>query len=107
MPAESENPRAATLLRQNWNIWLQSMRSAICLLKAQEPIQFEEREQQERYMSFVPMVAAKMYDDFMHYGAFIDQANEKQKDERISTTDALLKEMTALNDENEKRLKAK
>lgn len=104
---ESENPRAATLLRQNWNIWVQSMRAANLLLKSQEPMTFEDREQQERYMSFVPLVATKMYDDFLHYGAYVEQATDKQQDERIATTAGLLKEMTALNDENEKRTQTK
>ncbi len=101
----SENPRAATLVKQNWAAWVQAMRMAKNLMKSEEPLDFHDNENKERYYAYVPMVAMTMVKDMFSDSAFLEQAPEKVQEERLAMVATCLRELKAFNDEIEENLK--
>jgi hypothetical protein len=102
---DSENPRAAEMIRQNWMAWRESMRMARNLMKVEQPSEFHDRENSERYWSFLPMVAQSMVHDLFSDSAFLQQAPERTQEERLAMVNLQLKEVCKFNDKIEKDLK--
>jgi len=101
----SENPNAAAIVDQSVQLWRSSFRLATAILRQEQPLTWEEREQKERYYTMVPMIAAKLYDDALSNGAFLQQVPEQDQDRRISGMAAVISEMDRASGEAEKAAK--
>jgi hypothetical protein len=101
MPRQIENPRANIIIRQNRALWHEAMRAAKRILKEDEPVTWEDREQMERYYAAVPMIAMKIHEDYISSAYFLIQAPEKDQDSRFDKVAAVLAEAKAQNDEEE------
>lgn len=101
----SENPRAAIMVKQNWELWKQSMRQATLLLKATAPMEFTDPEAKERYYSHAPIIAHSMTHDISSDVNFLSQAPESLQETRLEKTGTMLAEIARFNDDVEKKLK--
>lgn len=99
----SENPAARQLVRQEWGLFCQAMKMARLLLSHGEPLTFEDREQREHYYAAAPIVALHIFDRMLSDSAFLQQANERDHEQRSAGTAAIIGEMEALMGEIEKQ----
>ena len=107
MADPGENPKARTIVRQTFALYREAMRMAALVLRAEEPITWEDREQKERYYTYAPIIGGQIYHDLLQNSAFIEQATDKDHESRFESVDTITTEAARLNDEQENGTKAK
>lgn len=100
----SENPKVRTMLDQSFKLWREAFRMANLILKAERPLDFHEKESNERYYAFVPMIASKLFDDYFQNAVFLIRAPESDQHVQLDMVATVISEVVKFNDEVEKQI---
>lgn len=97
---------ARRLVTEGLALWKEAFRLARLVLKDGEPVSWQDREGMEHYYSYVPMIAAKIYDDMLGGSGFAGEAPEKTQRERFDNVMAMAAAMREAANDLEQKAKA-